>query len=264
MDRMSDPSPATEHRDRVRLYRTEAVVLRRRDLGEADRLLTLFTQQYGKLRVVAKGSRKTKSRLAGHLEPFSRTLILLARGRNLDIVTQADLLNPFRALRQDETRIAYAGYLADLLDALTAEEQENHAAYDLLLGSLDRLDAGAKPFVTARHFELRLLGILGFRPELRRCVSCEQPLEPVENAFSAAAGGILCPACQGADPRALSVTVNALKFLRLLEQDDLPTADRLRLSDTLRAELEDVMQVYIRHLLERELPSFAVLKTLAG
>lgn len=264
MDPMSDPSPAAENREQVRLYRAEAVVLRRRDLGEADRILTLYTRQHGKLRVVAKGSRKTMSRLAGHIEPFSRTLIMLARGRNLDIVTQAELLNPFRNLRQDETRIAYAGYLADLLDALSAEEQENHAAYDLFLGSLERLDTGAKPFVTARHFELHILGILGFRPELRRCVSCEQPLEPVVNAFSADAGGFLCPACQAADPRALPLSVNALKVLRLLEQDDLVTADRLRLSDGLRAELEDVMQIYIRHLLERELPSFAVLKTLAG
>ena len=261
---MTDAPPAPEHRDRVRIYRTEAVVLRRRDLGEADRVLTLFTRQYGKMRVVAKGSRKTKSRLAGHIEPFSRTLVLLARGRNLDIVTQAEMLNPFRQLRQDETRIAYAGYLADLLDALTAEEQENHAAYDLLLGSLDRLDAGSRPFVTARHFELRILSILGFRPELRHCGACEQPLEPVVNAFSAESGGVLCPACRASDPRALSLSVNALKFLRLLEQDDLATADRLRLSDDLRAELEDVMQVYIRHLLERELPSFAVLKMLAG
>jgi DNA repair protein RecO (recombination protein O) len=261
---MSEPLDTPPQGDRIRLYRTEAVVLRRRDLGEADRIVTLFTEQHGKLRVVAKGVRKTRSRLAGHLEPFSRAMVLLARGRNLDIATQAELLNPFRALRQDEARIAYAGYLADLLDALTVEAQENYAAYGLLLNALGRLDSGVDPFVTARHFELRILGILGFRPELRRCVSCGETLEPTVNAFSAAAGGILCPDCRASDPQAAPFSVNALKFLRLLEQDDLGTVDRLRLGEGLRSELEDVMQRYVRHLLERELSSFAVLKTIVN
>ncbi|MBX6342481.1 MAG: DNA repair protein RecO, partial [Thermomicrobiaceae bacterium] len=236
--------------------------LRRRDLGEADRILTLFTEQYGKLRVVAKGARRTKSRLAGHLEPFSRTRLLLAQGRNLDIVTQAQLVDPYRGLRLDEARIAYAGYLADLLDALTVEEQENAAAYALLAGALDRLSRGADPYVTVRAFELGLLTALGFQPELQKCVACGRVLEPVENAFSPHGGGVLCPECAAHDPAALPLSVNALKLLRLLRRGDLATADRLRLSDTLKREVEEALLAYLRHLLERDLDSFAVLKSL--
>ena len=86
---------------RERLYRSEAIVLRRQDFGEADRLLTLFTPALGKIRVVAKGARKPQSRKAGHIESFMRTKMLFARGRNLDLVTQAELVEPYRALRED-------------------------------------------------------------------------------------------------------------------------------------------------------------------
>ena len=273
MDRNSQSSPVTHEdppttaqtpaeRSRARLYRDEAVVLRRRDLGEADRILTLFTRRHGKLRVVAKGVRKTRSRLAGHLEPYTRTEIMLAHGRNLDVVAQAQLVEPYAGLRLDESRIAHAGYLGDLVDALTVEGQEHEAAFDVLIAALDMLARGVDPFVVTRHFEVRQLGLLGFRPELGRCVSCGRALEPVDNGFSASNGGVLCADCAPADPRSLPLSVNALKYLRLLDRDALSTAVSLRLSDPLRQELEATMRAYLRHLLERDLGSLHVVRLL--
>ncbi|MDI3341090.1 MAG: DNA repair protein RecO [Sphaerobacter sp.] len=256
-----DQEEAPPRRERVRLYRTEAVVLRRRDLGEADRILTIFSQRHGKLRVVAKGVRRTRSKLAGHLEPCARTALLLAKGRNLDIVAQAQLVEPYRRLRASEISIAYAGYFADLLDALTVEGQPNEAAYDALVASFDLLDRGLDPFVTAHAFELRLLTVSGFRPELYRCTGCGATLEPVVNGYSAASGGVLCPACRQSQPQALPVSVNALKFLRLLDRDPV-TAYRLRLSDELRRDVEEILRSHIRQVLERDLGSLAVLRML--
>src|SRR5215471_12267089 len=120
---------------RERVYRTEAVIIRRADVGEADRALTLFTP-HGKRRVVAKSARKTTSRLAGHIELFTHTSLLLAVGRNLDIVTQSVIIHSFDTLRRDLRRISAAYYVAELIDRLTEEDDENRPAFDLLVATL--------------------------------------------------------------------------------------------------------------------------------
>ncbi|HNN01573.1 MAG TPA: DNA repair protein RecO, partial [Turneriella sp.] len=124
---------------RERVYRTEAVIIRRSDFGEADRLLTLITPA-GKRRVIAKGARKTTSRLAGHIELFTHTMLLLAVGRTLDIVTQSTILHSFDGMRADLERISAAYYAAELIDRLLEEEDENRPAFDLLVSTLAALD----------------------------------------------------------------------------------------------------------------------------
>ena len=111
-----------------RTLRTEVVVLRHTDWGEADRLLVLFSREAGKLRAVAKGVRKLHSRKAGHLEPFTRVKLLLARGRDFWIVTQAETVDAYLPIREDLVRTAYAAYVIELLDRFTYEEGENRAA----------------------------------------------------------------------------------------------------------------------------------------
>src|SRR3712207_4600955 len=149
---------------RNRLYRTEAVVLRRMDYGEADRILTLYTPHYGKLRVISKGVRKLTSRLAGHLELFVRTNLMLATGRTFDVVTGAQIVEPYRALHDDLGRVSYAYYVAELLDKLTVDDEENRPAYDLLVATLRALDESTAPDLITRYFELHLLGFMGYRP----------------------------------------------------------------------------------------------------
>src|SRR5262245_46708243 len=120
--------PSSEH-----LYRTEAVVLRRQDLGEADRILTLFARAFGKTRVVAKGVRKPASRKAGHVELFMRVDLLLAQGRTLDVVSQAQMLDAFLPVREDLLRTTYASHFVELLDAFTEERDQHDDLYDLLV-----------------------------------------------------------------------------------------------------------------------------------
>jgi DNA repair protein RecO (recombination protein O) len=235
-----------------RLYKTEAIVLRRRDLGEADKILTLYTPYRGKIRAVAKGVRKTTSKLGGHVELFTHSLMMLAQGRNLDIVTQSQTIHSFQAIRGNLERTTQAFYVLELVDRFTEEGIENQPLFRLLLNVLDSLDSSPNRELALRHFELHLLGAVGYRPELRRCLGCSADLRPVSNFFSPAAGGTLCPNCGTADRLARPLSLNALKVLRLLQDTGGPAATRLRLEARLRDELETVLREYISYLLEGE------------
>ena len=247
---------------RERLYRTEAIVLKRSNFGEADRLLTLYTPKLGKIRAIAKGVRKPTSRKSGHVELFTHSQLLIAKGRNLDIVTQAETVHAFRSLREDLLRTTYAYYAAELLDLFVEEGIENRPLFDLLLAMLGWLGDASDLALTTRFFELRLLSLLGYRPQLFQCVACRRQIEPVSNFFSAADGGILCADCGQNHQGAQEITLNALKVLRFMQTRDYDTCRRLRLSPPLHGELETVLYHYITYTLERNLKSVKFLKTL--
>jgi DNA repair protein RecO (recombination protein O) len=239
---------------RSHVYRTEAIILRRSDFAEADRLLTLYTPRFGKRRVIAKGVRKTTSRLAGHIELFTRVQLLLAEGRNLDIVTQAQIVAPYRALREDLERISFAYYVAELLDKLTTDEEGQSPAYPLLAETLDGLDAAPAPELAVRRFELRLLALLGYRPYLFQCASCQEELTEAADRWTAA-GGMLCPRCAADDPGAVPISLSAFKALRFMQREPLDAVLGLRLSGDLMREIEGLLRMAIRPILERDLKS---------
>jgi len=241
-----------------RLYRTEAVVLGRLDYGEADRILTVFTARHGKMRVIAKGVRRPLSRLGPHLEYFTRVRLMLARGRELDTVTGAETVDPHVGLRVDLDAYGHASHLAELVNRLTEDRQEQPAVFDLLASSLRLLADGVDPFAVGRHFELALLSLVGFRPELYHCVECEGALTAEPNGFSARFGGMLCPLCRRTDGAARLLSVNAQKYLRLLDRSGLAAVARLTVDDGLRNELEGAMGGYLRTVAERDLASLAV------
>ena len=248
---------------RPHMYRTEAVVLKRVDLGEADKIVTLYTPYLGKVRAVAKGVRRPLSRLGGHVELFTHSQMLLAKGRHLDIITQSQSLHSYLGMRDDLVRVAMACCAAELLDKLTEEGAGSYPIFELLLHTLDRLAAAEDPEIALRLFEIVLLGHAGYRPELHRCVGCKATVEPSGNFFSSAAGGILCPQCGPSEAAARAITPNAIKLLRLLQSGDYATAARLRLGEELRREVEGVLRGYIQFTLERELKSSAILRSLA-
>jgi DNA repair protein RecO (recombination protein O) len=271
---------------RERTYKTEVVVLRRSDFGEADRLLTVFTPDRGKLRLIAKGARKPTSRKSGHVELFSHGEFLIAVGRDLDIVTQAETLEPYLPLREDLLRTTYAYYVAELADAFSAERDENHPLFDLIREALGWLCAaeGAPPAdeafapgenlagrqtlstalaLAARYYESRLLGLVGYQPQLFSCVGCKVRVKPEANYLSAADGGVLCPKCgAGSDRRAYHISLNALKILRFLQTRDWATCRLLTLSPASHDEVERLMNHYITYHLERQLKSVAFIQRL--
>lgn len=246
--------------DRVRSYQTEAIVLRQIKLGEADKILTLYSPTVGKLRAVVKGVRRPKSRLGGHVELLTRSQLQVARGLNLDIVTQAQIVESYLGLRDHLPTIGLGIYLADLVDQFTEERLPNAPLYVLLAEALRRLAAPGDHELVARYFELHLLDYLGYRPRLRRCAQCQAPLEPVTNGFRPAAGGAICAGCRQPSDRALSVTL--LKILRALHAEGWDLVDRLRLRHEQHRDLMFLLRGYLIYLLEREPKSLQFLSRL--
>ena len=245
----------------ARSFRVEAVVLRHADWGEADRLLTLYTRERGKVRAIAKGARKIRSRKAGHLEPFTRVALQLAKGRDLMIVTQADTLDAYLALGANLVKTGHASYAVELLDRFTYEdEHENTAIFRLLTEILSRIASDPDPWLAIRYYEVRLLDQLGFRPHLFECANCGDPIQPVDQYFSPGAGGVLDPKCGAGLPGVWSISMDALKVFRHLQRSTYPEATRARPDPDVRNELETLMQKYLTYLLERNLNSPGFIK----
>ena len=238
---------------RQRAFRVDAVVLRHSDWGEADRLLWLYTLELGKVRALAKGARKIRSRKAGHLEPFTRVNLLLAKGRDILLVTQAETIEAYLPLHEDLEGITYASYAVELLDRFTYEEGENRPLFQLLVDTLGRLSQTSEKDLVIRYFELRLLDLVGFRPQLFRCLGCGEEILPQAQYFSAQEGGVLCPKCGVKSSGAHPISMQALKYLRHFQRSKFSEAKKGKLTPELNREIEIVMEYYLTYLLERGL-----------
>lgn len=244
-----------------RVYQTPAIVLRQRKLGEADKIVTLYSANFGKLDAVAKGVRKATSRLSGHVEPLNHGSFLLAHGRSLDIVTQAQTVESFQTVREDLDRLSRALYAAELVDRFTEERSENFALYRALLDTLRRLAERDDLDGVLRFFEMTLLDMLGYRPELGSCIACGRALEPVANAWAAAAGGVVCPDCRPGELGVRPLSVNALKLLRLMQGESFADMARVRIAPELAEELEGHLRDSIHHALDRDVRSARFVET---
>lgn len=243
---------------RERTLRTGALVLRHMEMGEADRLLTLFTEKQGKVRAIAKGVRKLHSRKAGHLEPFTHVNLQLARGRNLPIITQAETIDAFLGVRENLESLGHAAYVTELVDRFTFEGEENAPIFRLVIQTLHRLQAAADPALVLRYYEMRLLDLLGFRPELQHCAVCERPITPENQYFSAEHGGALCPKCGANVPGARPISMHALRYLRHFQRSSFEQAGAAEPPAAIHTEMEILMHHYLTYLLERNLntPAF--------
>jgi DNA repair protein RecO (recombination protein O) len=244
-----------------RSIRVHAIVLRHADWGEADRLVTLYTREQGKLRAVAKGARKITSRKAGHLEPFTQVKLQLSRGRDLYIVTQADTIDAYLPLRENLILTGNASYVVELLDRFVYEEEgANPTLFRLLADTLQRLAEAGDTWLAVRYYEMRLLDYLGFRPQLFECANCGREIKAEDQFFSFTLGGVICPRCGQGLPNLKPISLETLKYLRHFQRSSYGEAARARPSSGVQAEAESLMQGYFTYLLERELNSPGFLK----
>jgi DNA repair protein RecO (recombination protein O) len=257
-----------------RLIHTDGIVIRRRDQGEADRILTLCTP-LGKQEVIAKGVRKVRSRKAGHLELFAHARLVLARSRSSwNVVSQADTVAPHAELRGDLTQGTYARYVVELYDRFVTEGEGREGLFDLLQRTLGYLCQGQDLGLLIRAYEQRLLSLVGFRAELYHCVgelerhTCglapktqgDTPL-----GFDPEWGGVLCRECYGAAQgkrAAIPLSPAALLLLRALQRESFAQLQERRTPPTLLAEAERAARHYITHHLERDVRSGAFLRRL--
>ncbi|MGH9040412.1 MAG: DNA repair protein RecO [Acidimicrobiia bacterium] len=177
------------------LYRERGVVLRTIKLGEADRIVTFLTEGRGKVRAVAKGIRRSKSRFGARLEPTSHVALQLYEGRNLDVVTQVETIASHRSLREGYEVFTQAVAMLEATDAVVQERQANIPLYRMLVAALGTLTEAPVPGVTVGFF-WKLLSLEGFHPVLEACARCDEPVAGAA-MFDLNEGGVLCPACAG-------------------------------------------------------------------
>ncbi|MSQ23180.1 MAG: DNA repair protein RecO [Chloroflexi bacterium] len=241
---------------RAHVYSTEGITLRRMDFGEADRILTVLTPFLGKVRLIAKGVRRPTSRMAGHVELFSHAQLQAARGRDLDVLTQASTIEPFRSVRENMVKAAHGFQLVELADGFMQDGDAHPAVFRLLLAGLGALagDEYPAPFV-ARWYEIQLLAEVGYRPDLASCVRCRATIAAAVNGYSVMLGGALCPACAALVPDGLFVGADAMKLLRFLQRTAHAQLHPIAVPEPVFAEAEQVLRRHIEFALERRLRS---------
>jgi DNA repair protein RecO (recombination protein O) len=243
-----------------RLYVTDAIVLTRFDYGEADRIMTLFTPAHGKLKAIAKGVRRTKSRIGGSLEPLAELRVALARGRTFDVVTQVQVSQPWLRLRDSLESTATAWYLAELADRSLEERHEAEGLYALLRRAYELLDAGMDSGRVARWYEMHLADEMGVRPEVDRCVECDRMLEADEQfRWVPPLGGLLCSRCPGPPADRAGLSLEALKLLKAYQRLDVEALAGLRLPPAVEREVEGAMRDFLRVSLDRDARSLPFL-----
>lgn len=234
------------------IHRDDAVVLRTYKLGEADRIVVLLTRGRGKVRAVAKGVRKTKSKFGARLEPTSHVAVQLYEGRELDIVTQAESIDQFRHVREDLDRFARASAMLETADQLAQEGEVNPRLHQMLVGALRTLDTSDSPLVVPGFF-WKVLALEGYRPEVDVCVQCgdDGPLV----AFDVESGGLLCRSCR----RGQAVSPEAVDLLRKILGGRLNEALAAPPSPATH-EVDHLATRAVEHHLERRLRSVTVLE----
>jgi len=242
------------------LYKIEAVVLRRRNLGEADRLVTVLSRDRGKLVLVARGARRPRSRLGGRLEPPTRFRALVAEGRTLDVVSQVEVLDAHAALRNDLERMGYAAVVLEMADRALAERHPHPDVYGLLRDALTLLGGGHE--CAGLWFPARLLALTGHRPSVSRCPACGRRVRGVA-AWSNVLGGCVHAACGSADPRAIPVGAAALALLRFLLDAQPAAVRRLVPPSAVRSSVAGLLYGYAEACWETRLRSPAVVRSLS-
>jgi len=212
--------------------------------------------------VIAKGARKPSSKISGHLELFMRSSFLISRGRNLHILSQAEVIEDYEPLRKNLPGIGLGSYVIELVDAVTYEEGSNLKLYNLLISTLDSLSAGQDPDIIIRYYEIHLLDLVGFRPELFVCVECGKKIIEQDQFISGELGGAVCPECalgiSGSVIRPVPSSV--LKYLRHFQRSDRNSLIALDIPGEIMDELEKLIHYYLTHTLERHLNSPAFIK----
>lgn len=259
------------------IYKTQGIILRRKNFFESDRLLTIYTRDYGKIKVVAKGSRKILSKLGGHLELFYLVDLMLAKGKSLDIITSVQIIESHKNIRKNKYLINRAYYISELIDSSTQLEAENEEIFELIdecFKSFDNYSSSEHQRVEKsnkllhrtsfesknnvdkkilRYFELKLISILGHYPELTTCVICKKSLEYKYHGFSYIKGGIVGLDCNNS--AITKASPDTIKFMRLVPNKNWDFIKRIKIDEKTLSELKKINQEILDHIIEREIKS---------
>lgn len=240
------------------LIKTTAIVLRSRKWGEADRIVTFYAKEKGKIRGVARGARRPKSRFGAALEPFSlcRLNLFEKSGDSLYRISQVDLVRSSQKLRESLSLIDSAARMVNVVAAITPDGDPDPLLFDTLEQGLASLHECEDPAFTALLFQIRLLGVTGFRPQTDHCASCGKTHFVGEPQFSPVAGGLVCLSCAAHQRvRCVALSRGSLSFLQQAIRLDPTLVTRLRASGQVRGEVEAAIEGYVTVVAGKRLPS---------
>ena len=234
-------------------YQTKAIVLRTRNLGEADRIVVLLSEDHGKIEAVVKGARRQRSRFVGNTLPFNYLNVMLFDGKNLEQLSQADVIHTFAALREDLMKMGYASYWVDLLDGFIPEKEGHGEVFRFLLAAFITLEKTAQPALLNLAFQARLLNYLGYQPVLESCVNCGG--NDAIRFFSVEAGGVICQSCAKTAGSLILVQPREITQLGELLSTDIRQLDRLGVTSDNLQTLQKILRGFIEYRLDRPLKS---------
>lgn len=241
-------------------YQLEAILLAVRDWSAADRVVTLFSREYGIVVAMAYGARKPKNKLGGCLQPFTKLNLLMTSGKGMDVVKQCEVNTSFREIREDLTRLAYANFIAELTTGLWPERQSETAAYDML-SAIFQLLSVRTPRIAALAGAWQLLALAGFQPEYERCTQCGRTLV-LPAAFTYHTGGVTC--CHCSSPESIAFAREDKNFLDKLISLNLNAPGSFSVTTRILANAEKILYGFVRHQLERPLKSLEFIKQISS
>ncbi|MFW6308558.1 MAG: DNA repair protein RecO [bacterium] len=242
------------------VFSTDAIVLKQFDLGEADKIITFYSKDRGKVRAVANNVRKTNSRMSGLVLPFSYNRIKIYRGSSLDKINQVQVKYSFSKLREDLSRMAYATYMAEIVEKVGMEDDSEPQIFSLLLSTFHKMvDLPEKKLGYLNlTFKLRILAVIGFKPELEDCAECGQKINiSSRNVFDIALGGLLCEQCSsgGNKDNKINLSGEVYQIIKMVYDSGLKFPKNLQLSRKGFKQLENLLDKFIKYHLDIYLKS---------
>jgi DNA repair protein RecO (recombination protein O) len=236
-------------------YKTPAIVLRSIPYGEADKIVTLYTLDFGKIKGFAKGAKRSRKRFSNTLEICSYITLSFFEKETSDLVrlNHCDLIRSFDGLREDIHKLAWASYFIELVNQMTAERLRSKRLFNLLLVFLDLIDKGNLKEEIQRSFEVRLLSILGYQPLFDHCLRCKKGLSGEKVFFNAREGGVLCPACAAYIPELIPVSLGTIRTLSLTQTIPLEKVGRVSFSPQSLRESKTILSLFLEQYLRKEL-----------
>lgn len=242
-------------------YRSEAIVLKSIDYRESEKIVTVFTEKEGKIRAVAKGTKKPNSSLRACIQPFVHASLYFSQGKNMDTITQGKVLDFYGNSREDLLRTLYCMYIMELLDKSMMDKIRLPGLFMTTRQVLERMDQYGYQPLLIRYFEMQLLVNLGYKPILMECASCGIQYSDY-HCFSSAEGGVICDDCKLNSKGVLPLSGETLAVMRLLNKADLAILDRLKMSESAHVQLEYLLENYLEYHLERKFNLKNIIKRL--
>lgn len=234
--------------------KTNGIVIKRMDFGEADRILTILTERFGKIKAIAKGVRKSTSKLGGHLEPFMIVDFQLHEGKTFFTITGASIISEFPNLHAELPKMAKAYVAGELVDNFIHENEKSEVTFQILTQILELIENNEKNFLI-NAFALKLIETSGFQPEFYDCVHCKEKITEGENFWDNLEGGVICKNCAAGTGHGSKISNDFIKVLRFIEKNSFATIGKLKLEKDVEDEIDIVLGEYIRSILEKNLKS---------